>query len=272
MLFGVVGTFVAFFSFSAMTIALKNNLPLKQYQYDEDAEKFNYVDLRITDTECLLFCSLMCSSDVVAAVSIVSYAQQPKLFSIVFGEGITNDAVSIILFNAVLKFTTSGAELTAGTPAAIMADFTTLAFKSLFIGVIFALLSAWVLKRFRMFSRNPVMESMMIFCFGYISYVASEGTENSGIITLLTAGVLMAHYTWYNLSPQGKQSSFIVFQFLGYATEAFVFAYLGLTLFSYWKFEWSPQLFVIELGVIMVGRLGGTLGLVYLLKLCGYNA
>jgi len=92
-----------------------------------------------------------------------------------------------------------------------MGDFTTLAFKSLFIGIIFALLSAWVLKRFRMFSKNPVMESMMIFCFGYISYVASEGTENSGIITLLTAGVLMAHYTWYNLSPQGKQSSFIVF-------------------------------------------------------------
>ena len=47
-------------------------------------------------------CSLLCSSDVIAAVSLISYEQEPDLFSIVFGEGITNDAVSIILFNTVM--------------------------------------------------------------------------------------------------------------------------------------------------------------------------
>ena len=43
----------------------------------------------------------MCSSDVIAAVSIVKYDEQPDLFSCIFGEGVVNDAVSIILFNAV---------------------------------------------------------------------------------------------------------------------------------------------------------------------------
>lgn len=55
-----------------------------------------------------------------------------------------------------------------------------------------------------------------------------------------------------------------MFQFLGYITEAFVFAYLGLTFFSYTEFKWSPHLFFSELLVIMVGRVGGTVGLVYL--------
>jgi NhaP-type Na+/H+ or K+/H+ antiporter len=50
----------------------------------------------------LLFAALVCSSDVVAAVSIVDYTAQPKLFSCIFGEGIANDIVSIILFNTVL--------------------------------------------------------------------------------------------------------------------------------------------------------------------------
>ena len=54
--------------------------------------------------EILLMCSLMCSSDVVAAVSIVKYEQQPKLFSVIFGEGVTNDAVGIILFGTVVTF------------------------------------------------------------------------------------------------------------------------------------------------------------------------
>jgi len=42
---------------------------------------------------------------VVAAISLINYDEQPKLFSIVFGEGIINDAVSIILFNTVTKYT-----------------------------------------------------------------------------------------------------------------------------------------------------------------------
>ena len=69
------------------------------------------------------------------------------------------------------------------------------------IGVIFGLLSAYIMAKYRAFSRNPVMESMMIFCFGYLSYVISEVAESSGIITLLTCGIVMAKYTWYNLSP-----------------------------------------------------------------------
>lgn len=118
-----------------------------------------------------------------------------------FGEGILNDAVSIILFNTVMKYTAKNSEITLSTPFTIASDFLQLAFNSLFIGLIFGLLSSYVLKQCRVFSKNPVQESMMIFCFGYLSYVISEVAENSGIISLLTAGVVMAHYTWYNLSP-----------------------------------------------------------------------
>ena len=49
--------------------------------------------------------SLVCSSDTVAALTIVKYDEQPKLFSLIFGEGILNDAVSIILFKTVLLYT-----------------------------------------------------------------------------------------------------------------------------------------------------------------------
>lgn len=162
------------------------------------------------------------------------------MFSIVFGEGIINDAVSIILFNTVMKYTAKNSEITFSTPFQISYEFVLLGFYSLFIGMIFGLLSSYILKQCRSFSKNPVSETIVIFCFGYLSYATSEVAEYSGIISLLTAGVVMAKYTWYNLSPQGKQSSFIVFQFLGYATEAFVFAYLGLTFFSYQTLKWSP--------------------------------
>ena len=72
------------------------------------------------------------------------------------------------------------------------------------VGVAAALLCAYLLKKYRMFSHNPVAECVMIFCMGYLSYVISEVMHLSGIITLLTCGIVMAHYAWFNLSPQGK--------------------------------------------------------------------
>jgi len=98
MLFGVIGTFVAFGTFSVLTITLKNALDLTMNKRNAETGEYETLPLVLADKECLLFCSLMCSSDVVAAISLVSYEKDPALYSVVFGEGITNDAVSIILF------------------------------------------------------------------------------------------------------------------------------------------------------------------------------
>jgi len=213
-------------------------------------------------------CSLLCASDVVAAVSLVSFEKEPSLYSIVFGEGITNDAVSIILFNTVMRYTTKNSKISAGTPFIIMYKFICLALYSFSIGIVFALMSAILLKKYRSFTKSPIVETMIIFLFGYISYVVSEITENSGIITLLTCSIVMSHYTWYNLSPQGKHASYIVFEFLGHAMEAFVFIYLGITFFSFKELRWSWHLFVAEVIIIIVGRLIGTIGLLELFSCC----
>lgn len=112
----------------------------------------------------------------------------------------------------------------------------------------------------------------MIFCVAYIAYVTAELLEFSGIISLLTVGITVAHYGWYSLSPQGKASSTIVFQFLGFAAEAFVFSYLGLTFFSYRFLPWSWELFTIELVIIIAGRALATIGLLSFLKcFCCYE-
>ena len=39
----------------------------------------------------------------IASMTVLKYEEQPKLYSIVFGEGITNAAISIILFNTVVN-------------------------------------------------------------------------------------------------------------------------------------------------------------------------
>lgn len=91
----------------------------------------------------------------------------------------------------------------------------------------------------------------------------SDLYELSGIITLLTSGIIMSHYCWYNLSPQSKQSTSIIFGAFGFAAEAFIFSYLGITIFSYTDYDWSWEFFVAEFIVVLVGRYLGIVGLLY---------
>ena len=146
-------------------------------------------------------CSLLCCTDVVAAVSIVKYEEQPRLFSMIFGEGITNDAICIILFDTVMEFSGEHSEFTVFTPLKIVGSFTKLSCLSITIGIIVGLLSSIFFAKFRLFTHNTIVECNMIFCFGYLAYLLSELIHCSGIIAMLTCGILMAHYTWYNLSP-----------------------------------------------------------------------
>jgi NhaP-type Na+/H+ or K+/H+ antiporter len=146
-------------------------------------------------------CSLLCCTDVVAAISIIKYEEQPKLFSLVFGEGITNDAVCIILFNTVMEFAGPGSQVDGATPFLILYSFIKLSFWSIFFGIALGLLSSLVTKYFRFLTVKPVVECNLIFAFGYLSYSIAELFHFSGIIALLASGIVMAKYSWYNLSP-----------------------------------------------------------------------
>lgn len=213
--------------------------------------------------------SLLCSSDVIAAISMLKPKKQPKLFSLVFGEGILNDAVSIILFNTVMKH--SQQEFGLKAVGLISLEFILLGIVSILIGLGFGLAQSYLMKKCRTFTQNPVVECAIIFSMGYICYVLAEMIHYSGIIALLSCGITMAQYGWYNLSPQGQTSSAIVFQFLGFIAEGFVFCYLGLTFFSYRFMPVSPSFIGFELAIVLISRAVATMGLVGLLKLCGYE-
>ena len=102
-IFGLGVTFFCFTVYSLLSYAaLKyGNLQMVNYHDNNHDGDGGPIKIEMPIMKLLLFTSLLCSSDVVAAVSIVSYEAQPKLFSCVFGEGVFNDIVSIILFNTV---------------------------------------------------------------------------------------------------------------------------------------------------------------------------
>ena len=56
---------------------------------------------KLYQSECLLLAAVLCATDTVAALAIVRERMFPTLNSILFGEGVVNDAVAILIFKAV---------------------------------------------------------------------------------------------------------------------------------------------------------------------------
>ena len=96
-------------------------------------------------------------------------------------------------------------------PFNILGDFVKLSAMSVLIGLVFGFSMSYITKRARFISHSAIGESFIMICFGLMSYELSEVLESSGIVSLLTTAIIMAHYTWHNLSPQGKHVTSVLF-------------------------------------------------------------
>jgi NhaP-type Na+/H+ or K+/H+ antiporter len=116
---------------------------------------------------------------------------------------------------------------------------------SISVGLIYGISLSLIFKHLRFLTISPIIETFSIFAFCYMSYFTSNliklpsGLEMSGIISLLTCAIVSAHYTYYNISPQGKQASTLSFSFIGEMAEAAVYSYIGLALYSTIPTWWS---------------------------------
>ncbi|KAL4429124.1 hypothetical protein ABPG74_015152 [Tetrahymena malaccensis] len=93
-LFAIFGTLISFALILLLTIGFFNQGMITDLNNDT---------INLTAKDILYFSATMCSSDTIAALALISSKAYPKLFSVVVGEGLLNDAVSLILFNDPVK-------------------------------------------------------------------------------------------------------------------------------------------------------------------------
>merc|ERR1719312_2282870 len=105
-------------------------------------------------------------------------------------------------------------------------------FESAVIGTLVAMISSLVLKHIDLYT-NPSLEFALMLCFIYSPYALAEGVHLSGIMAILFCGLVMSHYTHYNLSPVTQITMQQTMRTLAFVCESCVFVYLGLGIFSF---------------------------------------
>ena len=103
---------------------------------------------------------------------------------------------------------------------------------SILIGVGFGLIASFISKNVPTLKIHPAREVFLILLIAYLAYVVSEMLHLSGIMTIFCCGMTMSYYTLYNMSTKSRKGSQLAVETIGHAAEAFLFAYMGLSLFG----------------------------------------
>jgi NhaP-type Na+/H+ or K+/H+ antiporter len=251
-LYGIAGTIIAFLVISGLTFLVSEQGWIQDWD-----NKQHTMSIQLS----MLFGATLCASDSVAALTLIKSDEYPKLFSIVFGEGMVNDAVSIILFKAIFEILMGDENkgFDIGSGVQIVLHFVLNLVVSLLVGTACAILSAFFFKRCRFMHHNTVAEVTSVFLFGFLAYVILEWLNFSGVIGVLVAGIVMGHYTIYNLSLSGQLSTCITFQSFSQLAESFLFIYLGFVFWCYVPqhtkpYVWSWKFILMQVLICLIAR------------------
>ncbi|MED6205446.1 Sodium/hydrogen exchanger 4 [Stylosanthes scabra] len=169
--------------------------------------------------------TIFSSTDTVCTLQVLHQDETPLLYSLVFGEGVVNDATSVVLFNAVQKLDVSRL---SGRTFRVIGDFLYLFSSSTALGVFTGLLTAYILKALSFGRHSSVREISLMMLMAYLSYMLAELLELSGILTVFFCGILMSHYAWHNVTEISRITTRHVFATISFIAETFIFLYVGM--------------------------------------------
>ncbi|CAK9871724.1 unnamed protein product [Sphagnum jensenii] len=243
MLFGVVGVFISFAIISAGCSFVFPKLGLGK--------------LLIQDY--LALGTIFSATDSVCTLQVLSQDDTPLLYSLVFGEGVVNDATSVVLFRAVQKLTFD--DFTGLEVLQMTGSFLYLFFSSTVLGIMTGLLSAYIIKTLYFGRHSTDREIAIMTLMAYLSYVLAELLFLSGILTVFFCGIVMSHYTWHNVTESSRVTTKHAFATMSFIAETFIFLYVGMDALDVDKWKMATTtlgqsfgLFSTLLVLILVGR------------------
>ncbi|KAG7538040.1 Cation/H+ exchanger [Arabidopsis suecica] len=230
MSFGVIGVFISTVIISFGTWFLFPKLGFKG----------------LSARDYLAIGTIFSSTDTVCTLQILHQDETPLLYSLVFGEGVVNDATSVVLFNAVQKIHFES--LNGWTALRVFGNFLYLFSTSTLLGIAVGLVTSFVLKTLYFGRHSTTRELAIMVLMAYLSYLLAELFSLSGILTVFFCGVLMSHYASYNVTESSRITSRHVFAMMSFIAETFIFLYVGTDALDVTKWNTSSL------------SVGGTLG------------
>jgi len=214
--------------------------------------------------DILLLSSVLSSADEVAALAMVNKDDHPKLSALLFGEGVLNDAVSILLFRSVLRGDADSSFY--AVTVAYTAIF--LLFSSTLIGLAVGLSISRLLKVNTGLNDHPTRQTIIIVLGCYVSYAVAELLDVNGVLSVFVCGIIFSHFAWHCLAPEAKIGTAIFSRSLSQIAEIYSFTALGLSVYRFHTRDFSLRYLCVSVMSMGLARACVVFGLFGLVVYC----
>jgi CPA1 family monovalent cation:H+ antiporter len=168
-----------------------------------------------------LFGVLIAATDPVSVIaSFREMGCKPRLSMVVESESLLNDGVAAVGF-AVLSTVAAGASPSAGS---IVPTFLWTIAGGVLIGMVVSAAILLIVGR----TNDPLVEITLTTIAAYGSFLIAEGLHASGIISTLTAGLLIGSGGTRLLSEHGRDRVHHAWEFFAFLANSFVFILIGM--------------------------------------------
>uniref|UniRef100_A0A6I8RSE6 Sodium/hydrogen exchanger n=1 Tax=Xenopus tropicalis TaxID=8364 RepID=A0A6I8RSE6_XENTR len=213
----------------------------------------------------LWFGSLIAAVDPVAVLSVFEEIHvNERLYILVFGESLLNDAVTVVLYKLFEAFDKMAEiqlmDILVGIGAFFIVGIG---------GVLFGLAFGFVAALTTRFTENiRVIEPLFVFLYSYLCYLTAEMFHLSGIVAIIACSMSMKRYVESNISQKSYTTVKYFMKMWSSVSETLIFIFLGVSTIGD-NHEWNWPFISLTLVFCISWRAFGVIVLTFVLnKFC----
>jgi len=166
--------------------------------------------------------AIISPTDSVAATTIGGRLGLPaRLLTILEGEGLVNDASSLVLLASAV-----GAMTGTVHPLFIGLDFVRAVVLAIVAGSVVAMVSIWI----RSLLTDSVLTTAVSFVVPFAAYLPAEQLHGSGVLAVVVAGLVAGHQSPRFLPAKDRMHESVNWQTIAFLLESGIFMVMGLQL------------------------------------------
>ncbi|XP_071759075.2 sodium/hydrogen exchanger 2-like [Centroberyx gerrardi] len=212
-------------------------------------EVFGVQDINLQEN--LLFAAIISAVDPVAVLNVFEdIGVNEQLYIVIFGEGLFNDAVTVVLYN-MFTFVADMPAVESTDVFLGVARFFVVGVGGLLFGFLFGFVAAFTT---RFTSNVRQIEPLFVFMYSYLAYLVAELFAISSIMAIIMCAITMKYYVEENVSQRSCTTIRHVVKMLATISETLIFFFLGVvTITTDHEWNWAYILFTLLFAFIWRG-------------------
>lgn len=213
----------------------------------EAAGLFKEGGLKFGPQVIMFYASIIVAVDPVAVLNVFyEIGVDPNLYYLVLGESLLNDAVTVVLYKIVKNFL--GSQVVAVYDILIgIAAFFTINAGGILVGMTLGVLSC-------ILTRIPTrLEIVFLFVGNYSAYLLGDTLGWSGMVAIITSGMVQSSYAFHNLSSEAAETCRRMAHILADICETITFLLIGMNVTNK-ELHWHTSFILFQLVACLVVR------------------